>query len=138
MTHTKSILVGTVTRKTDDFHKGLPYTEITLDVGQSIKGNHSSSYTFRQFGLIEPKSTVDVRVNLMVTPVGWPVYAKVMLFLHKPASETGPCSPDSFEIFGLESESVISIIPESCHHEIDECPRVDILTSRLTAVLRGW
>jgi hypothetical protein len=92
MTHTESILVGTVSKKTDGFHKGLPYTEITLDVGQSIKGDHGSNYTFRQFGLIEPKSTGDGRVNLMVTPVGWPVYAKgeqVLLFLHKPASETG-------------------------------------------------
>ena len=92
MTHTDSILVGTVSRKTDGFFQGLPYTEITLDVGQSIKGDHGSSYTFRQFGLIEPKSMGNGRVNLMVTPAGWPTYVKgeqVMLFLHKPASETG-------------------------------------------------
>lgn len=92
MTHTDSILVGTVAGKKDGFHKGLPFTEITLDVGQSIKGDHGSTYTFRQFGLIDPKSTGDGRVNLMVTPAGWPTYAKgeqVMLFLHKPASETG-------------------------------------------------
>ena len=92
MTHTDSILIGTVSEKTDGFFQGLPYTEITMDVGQSLKGNHGSSYTFRQFGLIEPKSMGDGRVNLMVTPAGWPTYVKgeqVMLFLHKPASETG-------------------------------------------------
>ena len=92
MTHTDSILVGTVSNKTDGFFQGLPYTEITLDVGQSLKGNHGSSYTFRQFGLIEPKFMGDGRVNLMVTPAGWPTYVKgeqVMLFLHKAASETG-------------------------------------------------
>ena len=92
MTHTDSILIGTVSNKTDGFHQGLPYTEITLDVGQSLKGSHGESYTFRQFGLIEPKSMGDGRVNLMVTPAGWPTYAKgeqVMLFLHKPASVTG-------------------------------------------------
>ena len=92
MTHTDSILIGTVSKKTDGFHKGLPYTEITVDVAQSVKGNHGSSYTFRQFGLIEPKSMGNGYVNLMVTPAGWPVYSKgeqVMLFLHKPASETG-------------------------------------------------
>jgi hypothetical protein len=92
MTHTDSIVVGTVTKKTDGFHRGLPYTEITLSVGQSIKGDHGESFTFRQFGLIEPRSMGDGRVNLMVTPAGWPVYAEgeqVMLFLHKPASETG-------------------------------------------------
>ena len=92
MTHSDSILVGTVADKTDGFHKGLPYTETTVTVGQSIKGNHGETYTFRQFGLIEPKSMGNGKVNLMVTPAGWPTYVKgeqVMLFLHKPASETG-------------------------------------------------
>lgn len=92
MIHTDSILVGTVSKKTDGFFQGLPYTEITLNVGQSLKGNHGPTYTFRQFGLIEPRSMGDGRVNLMVTPAGWPTFVKgeqVMLFLHKPASETG-------------------------------------------------
>lgn len=92
MTHTDSILIGTVADKTDGFHKGLPYTEITLEVGQSIKGKHDSKFSFRQFGLIEPKPMGNGKVNLMVTPTGWPTYAKgeqVMLFLHKAASETG-------------------------------------------------
>ena len=92
MTHAESIVVGTVTDKTDGFQNGLPFTEITVAVGQSIKGNHGKEYTFRQFGLIEPKAMGDGRVNLMVTPAGWPTYTKgesVMLFLHAPASETG-------------------------------------------------
>jgi len=92
MSHSDSILIGTVSKKTDGIQQGLPYTEITLDVGQSLKGNLGSTYTFRQFGLIAPKSMGDGRVNLMVTPAGWPTYTKgeqVMLFLHKPASETG-------------------------------------------------
>ncbi len=92
MTHSDSILVGTVSDKNDGFQQGLPYTEITVDVGQSIKGSHGESYTFRQFGLIEPKSMGDGRINLMVTPAGWPTYVigeQVMLFLHKPASSTG-------------------------------------------------
>ena len=92
MSHTDSILVGTVAKKTDGFQSGLPYTEITLDVGQNIKGDHGNSYTFRQFGLIEPKPAGNGKINLMVTPTGWPTFNKgeqVMLFLHKPASETG-------------------------------------------------
>lgn len=92
MSHSDSILMGTVSGKKDGIQQGLPYTEITLDVGQSLKGNHGSTYTFRQFGLIAPKSMGDGRVNLMVTPAGWPTYTEgeqVMLFLHKPASETG-------------------------------------------------
>ena len=92
MQATDSIVVGTVSKKTDGFQRGLPYTEITLDVGQSIKGDHGTTYTFRQFGLIKPKSMGDGKVNLMVTPAGWPVYTegeRVMLFLHTPASATG-------------------------------------------------
>ncbi len=92
MTHTDSIMIGTVSGKTDGFHRGLPYTEVTLEVAQSLKGQHGTTYSFRQFGLIEPKSMGNGRVNLMVTPAGWPTYTKgeqVMLFLHKPASETG-------------------------------------------------
>jgi len=92
LSHADSILVGTVADKTDGFYEGLPYTEITVSVGQNIKGNHGATYTFRQFGLIEPRSMGNGRVNLMVTPEGWPTYAKgeqVMLFLNKPASQTG-------------------------------------------------
>lgn len=92
LSHSDSIVVGTVSGKSDGFHNGLPYTEVTLQVGQSVKGDHGKSFTFRQFGLIEPKAMGDGRVNLMVTPAGWPTYVKgehVMLFLHKPASKTG-------------------------------------------------
>lgn len=92
MRHTDSIIVGTVASKEDGFQKGLPYTEITIDVGQNIKGDKGSKYTFRQFGLIKPKPTGDGRVNLMVTPAGWPTYnvgENVLLFLHRPASQTG-------------------------------------------------
>ena len=92
LAHTDSIVIGTVTGTTDGFQQGLPYTEITVKVAQSVKGNHGETFTFRQFGLIEPKATGDGRVNLMVTPAGWPTYTKgesVMLFLHQPASQTG-------------------------------------------------
>jgi hypothetical protein len=92
MTHTDSIVVGTVTDVTDGFQRGLPYTEITLSVSSSLKGNHGETFSFRQFGLQAPRATGDGRVNLMVTPAGWPTYVKgeqVALFLHAPASETG-------------------------------------------------
>lgn len=92
LTHTDSILVGTVAKKSDGFQDGLPYTEITINVRQSILGTHGKRYTFRQFGLMAPRPTGDGRINLMVTPAGWPTYAvgeQVMLFLHKPAANTG-------------------------------------------------
>ena len=92
LTHTDSIVVGTVAKKSDGFQDGLPYTEIKITVRQSIKGKHGRTYTFRQFGLIAPRPTGDGRINLMVTPAGWPTYVlgeQVMLFLHKPAEQTG-------------------------------------------------
>ena len=92
LTHTDSIVVGTVAGKSDGFQDGLPYTEIKINVRQSIKGKHGKTYTFRQFGLIAPRPTGDGRINLMVTPAGWPTYVlgeQVVLFLHKPAERTG-------------------------------------------------
>ncbi|MDJ0905851.1 MAG: hypothetical protein QNI96_07520 [Woeseiaceae bacterium] len=92
MTHSDSIVVGTVKSTTDGFQGGLPYTEVTVLVAQGIKGDFQSTYTFRQFGLKEPKANGNGQVNLMVTPAGWPTYVegeRVMLFLHKPAAKTG-------------------------------------------------
>lgn len=92
LTHADSILVGTVDSTTDGFQDGLPYTEVTILVAQSIKGNHESTYTFRQFGLKAPKANGKGQVNLMVTPAGWPTFVdgeRVMLFLHQPAAKTG-------------------------------------------------
>lgn len=92
MTHSDSIVVGTVQSTTDGFQDGLPYTEVTILVAQSIKGNHESAYTFRQFGLKAPRANGNGQVNLMVTPAGWPTYVdgeQVMLFLHQPAAKTG-------------------------------------------------
>ena len=92
MTDSDSIVIGTVTSTTDGLQNGLPYTEITVLVAQSIKGEHESSFTFRQFGLMAPKPTGDGRINLMVTPAGWPTYVEgeqVMLFMHKAAAKSG-------------------------------------------------
>lgn len=92
MNDAESIVVGTVVNATDGFQDGLPYTEITLTVGQNIKGNSNETLTFRQFGLMAPKPGPNGLVNLTVTPPGWPTYAEgeqVMLFLHKAASRTG-------------------------------------------------
>ncbi len=92
MTHSDSIVVGTVTGKEDGFDRGLPYTEITLSVSSSLKGQHGETFSFRQFGLLEPRPDGKGRMNLMVTPAGWPTYVKgeqVALFLHAPASESG-------------------------------------------------
>src|SRR5262252_2941198 len=50
------ILRGTVTNVTDGIDsRGIPYTEVTLHISDSIRGNVGSDYTFRQFGLLKPR-----------------------------------------------------------------------------------
>jgi hypothetical protein len=82
--------VGTVTDGIDD--KGLPYTEVTLSISESIRGSLSGSYTFRQFGLMKPRPTADGSLIRMPAPDGFPKFAKgehVLLFLYPQAERTG-------------------------------------------------
>ena len=86
------ILVGDIVRVTDGLDGNIPYTEITLKVSSAIKGEVGGSYTFRQFGLLNPRDMGNGYTNLNVTPDGWPRYSegqKVMLFLYKAAEITG-------------------------------------------------
>ena len=72
--------------------QNVPYTEVTVEVTEATKGNAGRTYTFRQYGLIEPKDMGNGLVNLNVTPDGWPTYSKdeeVVLFLYKPGQLTG-------------------------------------------------
>ncbi len=87
------ILQGTVKSVTDgiDAH-GLPYTEVTIHVTDAIKGKVGADYTFRQFGLLKPRSMGNGLTNLMVTPAAFATYKKgeeTILFLYKPAARTG-------------------------------------------------
>ena len=87
------ILVGRVAQVSDGFDDaGVPYTEITLDVSETVKGTPGPTYTFRQFGLTTPRSLGNGRRYLGVSPDGWPRFAEgetVVLFLYKPAARTG-------------------------------------------------
>lgn len=87
------ILHGTVTAVSDGFDaNNVPYTEVTVDVRETAKGEASDTYTFRQFGLTRPRDMGNGLVNLNVTPDGWPTYSQgeeVMLFLYKAAGWTG-------------------------------------------------
>ena len=87
------ILRGTIADVTDgiDDH-GLPYTEVTMHVSEAIRGQVGRTYTFRQFGLLKPRSMGNGLVNVMVTPAGWPTYRKGeenILFLNRHARLTG-------------------------------------------------
>jgi hypothetical protein len=87
------IVRGRVKSVTDGIDgRGIPYTEVTLQVSESMKGQPGKELTFRQFGLLAPKRMGDGRVNLMVTPTAWATYSKgeeSIFFLRRPASLTG-------------------------------------------------
>jgi hypothetical protein len=88
----ETIIRGAVKEVTDGFENGVPYTQVTVDVSETLRGQVGSEYTFRQFGLTKPRSMGDGRVYLGVSPEGWSKYAvgeNAMLFLFKPASMTG-------------------------------------------------
>jgi hypothetical protein len=90
--HSNRIVVGTVESISDGFDQNnVPYTEVTLRVADSLRGDADEKITFRQFGLMEPRE-IDGRTYMGVTPDGWPTWAKrehVMIFLGKPARLTG-------------------------------------------------
>lgn len=86
------ILRGTVKELTDGIENGVPYTEVKMQVTESIRGKLGKEYTFRQFGLIEPRKMGNGKVNLNVTPADWAKYERgedVVLFLYKKGAKTG-------------------------------------------------
>jgi hypothetical protein len=63
-----------------------------VPVAEAIRGQVSGDYTFRQFGVLKPRSMGNGMVNLMVTPASWATYTKGeenILFLYKRAAWTG-------------------------------------------------
>ncbi len=91
----QSIVSGKVAKVTDGVTPGgLPYTEVTIEVADAVKGNlrGGQKYTFRQFGLLAPRKLPDGRTLLAVTPEGFPQWStgeRVVAFLHRPAKRTG-------------------------------------------------
>lgn len=88
------ILRGTVSKLSDGIdERGIPYTEVTLHVSDAIRGGKvGSDYTFRQFGLLKPRSLGNGLANITVTPAGWATYRQgeeTILFLYKHARWTG-------------------------------------------------
>ena len=88
-----AIAVGTVERISDGIDdQGIPYTEVTLKVSESIRGTLPGDYTFRQFGLMKPRLSPDGHRLIMPAPEGFPRYAsgeRVLLFLFPQAAKTG-------------------------------------------------
>jgi hypothetical protein len=88
-----AIVVGTVGKVADGIDdSGIPYTEVTLQVSESIRGALPGTYTFRQFGLMKPRPSEDGKRIMMPAPEGFPRYAsgeRVLLFLYPQAKRTG-------------------------------------------------
>ena len=86
------IIRGAVKDVTDGFENGIPYTEVTVEVEETLRGKVGKEYTFRQFGLAQPRKMDNGKIYLGVTPDGWSKYAvgeDAMFFLYKPAAITG-------------------------------------------------
>jgi hypothetical protein len=79
------IIVGRVTAVTDGFDANhLPYTDVTVAISESLKGNASGYYTFRQLGLAAPRDMGNGRTFIGVSPDGFPRFTPgedVVLFL---------------------------------------------------------
>lgn len=87
------VIAGKIVEVRDGFDSNnVPYTEVTVQVRETPKGDATGNYTFRQFGLTAPRDMGNGITNLNVTPDGWPTYSQgedVVLFLYKAAGWTG-------------------------------------------------
>lgn len=90
-----SIIAGTVKKVSDGIDaNGVPYTEVTIAVGDTAKGAiaKQKDYTFRQFGLLEPRTLANGHKLLAMTPEAFPRWHQgeyVVAFLFRPATRTG-------------------------------------------------
>jgi hypothetical protein len=90
--HSDAIVAGQVVSVVDGFDsRGLPYTEVTLKVADTIRGTKAETYTFRQFGLDKPRKLANGRTYLG-RPAGWPVWRKdetAIVFMYSKSRSTG-------------------------------------------------
>ncbi|HEX4825550.1 MAG TPA: hypothetical protein VFV19_14705 [Candidatus Polarisedimenticolaceae bacterium] len=89
----ESIVVGVVMSVTSGVSAvGLPFTEITLHVEESIRGSFDETYVFRQFRLTDARASVAPMVLMLPEPEGIPTYRageRVLLFLGPVATMSG-------------------------------------------------
>lgn len=95
--HSTSIVTGNVVNVTDGFDEhGLPYTEVTINIQETLRGSEEGEYSFRQFGLLNERLSEDGTKKMLPAPEVFPRYAegeRVMLFLYQEASLTGLRAP---------------------------------------------
>jgi hypothetical protein len=139
------IVAGKVTRVVDGVSPtGLPYTEVTIAVADSAKGElrGGKPYTFRQFGLLEPRKMPDGRILAAVTPEGFPRWQQgeqVVAFLFRPAARTGLQTTAGLSQGKL---TVLNgrIANEFNNHGLFQGVKIsdDLLTDSERAMLRSW
>lgn len=89
------IIYGTVLSVSDGIsNKGVPFTEVTVDIISSAKDipQKSSEYTFRQFGFIKPSQERQEKRRFAIAPEGTPRWFEgesVIAFLYKVDPKTG-------------------------------------------------
>lgn len=95
ISQSQTILAGGVTKVTDGFDEnGLPYTQVTITVSSAAKGGlkDGDEYTFRQFGLLKPRTMPNGKRYLVTSPEGfarWNEGETVVAFMNPPASRSG-------------------------------------------------
>lgn len=91
--YAETIVAGRVENVTDGFApNGMPYTEVTLRVIDRFRGAQGETFTFRQFGLMAPRTMPNGMVYLGGRPEGWPTFRTgevSLLFLYPKARVTG-------------------------------------------------
>jgi hypothetical protein len=89
----QDIVVGSVIDVHDGIDaRGVPYTEVLLDVGETVRGANAEAVVFRQFGLLQPRKLASGKTLYATRPPGWPEWRtgeRVLVFLTPPARETG-------------------------------------------------
>lgn len=91
----ESIIAGTVKEVYDGIDpNGIPFTQVTISVHSVAKGKvvEQQDYTFRQFGLLTPRTMENGHKLLAIAPEGfarWREGETVVAFMYKPASRTG-------------------------------------------------
>src|SRR5262249_37983704 len=93
LNNSDTVFRGNVTAVSDGLdERGPPYTEVSVNVTESLYGSAWDTFTFRQIGLTNPRATADGTKIMMPAPEGIPRYAvgeDVLLFMGTPAEITG-------------------------------------------------
>ena len=58
------IFRGTVTELTDGVENGEPYSQVTVQVSEALRGQFGEEYAFHQFGLLKPRKMENGKTSI--------------------------------------------------------------------------